>query len=1033
MFEKAPNALSFEFRDLVNNLYSLRDPNQIQQCNNRIQELQRSQYAFSLASDLFTHSTDANGRFFAALTVSIRLNQDSKELNEETLEPILGMILRWFQQAVDESFPTFVLQRVSTTLIAAFAVPQCPWTQVVADTLSIFANPKRGQSLNNTVDDPQGLLARCTDSQIQALLTISKTLVEDVKNRPHDARGDVVYKRAAANVGPFASMLSGLYKTLAAHKDFRDAKHAYSVQIPKAHLQYLKFTKSSAVSDEDARPLFELLLDAINLILCLPRTDRTFEATTNLLEEVFADRSLIIPRDVETRLAVALQSPRAVEYISMEDGIAEEAEVFFNRMVLAFCKRETPEAFISPDSRTARSLTGKTKYEQEMHTQAFRSQIMGTVLSITTCLQHRILEEALVMATVEFWEEFVQDTRDYGLHEEATTFVLDSIPGFCQASTMHEIDEDDEDNYNFHEEAENELREELKVRLRDLLQVCCEEYGLPVFERLLSAADNVWHGKKLQNDVSKRNAELELVLQFLVEIGDSLRFASSENELDAAEDTALTRMFGSSWYLFSIDAGKPAPVSLRKLALRAIGEFNLYFKNHQNELWHVLDVLVQFMSQPTVAASAAVSIREICDHNRRQIAQADKASQMINVCSQYFEYGGAQRDAKGAILSAVASVAEAISDIHQSSEAIQQLITLIRKDRDRRVAVAGDHQPLRGVVSRDTLNFLHAMGKALQGLDDEADVLERKDLEHMKESRKVYWLSENGQNIQNGLLELLHLALNDGNHQNDIVRKACDVIRTGFRESIAGAFVFPSPVIVEFVKSVPAIEDTATDLMKLVSEFISSQLTPEKQNEAKNLVPLVEITMRVMRQQGNPENDPELAAACLGAFEKFNQSQPGAILELPQEALGFLMQFSLQCLDRAELHPKKAGINFWLPLLTATEESFTSQEQVKIEQIWSEAGPLLMIVLVNNMAGKASRGDLDRLSEPFRLLLTKGPRARQWFEHALSTAVLPAERASNQTRKQFFDKVNLLRGSTKTKACVREFWSQCKGTPTEFG
>ena len=210
------------------------------------------------------------------------------------------------------------------------------------------------------------------------------------------------------------------------------------------------------------------------------------------------------------------------------------------------------------------------------------------------------------------------------------------------------------------DDIENEFREEVRERVRDLLQVFCEEYGLPVFRHLLFSADGVWG--RIQQNTHKPFVfqELEPPLLFMIELAESLRFSASEDFLSEDEDNALRLLFQSPWFAVILDPTLPVPISLRKLALRAIGEFKMYFGYHEEELWRALNLLIDQMRIQNLAAPAAVSMRNLCDENRGNIAKAGRVEAMLEVCCQYFDFPAAQREPKTAITAAVASVAEAM-------------------------------------------------------------------------------------------------------------------------------------------------------------------------------------------------------------------------------------------------------------------------------------------------------------------------------------------------------------------------------------
>lgn len=989
-----------------------------------------------LAVKLFEQSAQANDKFLAALTLAIKLNHSSVDLDEHTVQFILRVTLRWFVEAVHQSLPAFVLQRISSTLAIVSTVPVAPSYRCVPSILTQLAFSGTETSFDQPNANIEDLVESCTDADLAALLNFLIAFAEDIRSRIYDLHNYKAYQMAASNTSDVTSLLSKLYRGLLSKGGPGEAKPIYSASVPKCHLQWIKFNRSTSVSNEEEQFLLGLLPNSINLLLILSDQDRTFETATALLEGVFKDERLVLPEELRVSFEVLLRHPKALDFLDIDSGFVEDGNVHFNRMVLAFCKRQTQLLFLPHNAQIDALLNDPTKKVELKNLDTRRSFVMNLVRRITSCLSHRVLEEGLVTATIEFWEEFVQDTRDHHLHFEAMNFVLEAIPGFCSAAVLRELNEK-ENSYDMYGEAENELREELRMRLRDLLQVCCEEYGLPAFNRLIDTAEDFWYRAERNDDFEEVYAGLDATLYFIVELAESLRFSSSEDELQPGEDAALARLFGSVWFSTILRKTDPTLLPLQQLALRTIGEFNLYFGSHEQELWQALDLLISKMADARLASAAAIALRDLCDQNRAQVASAGQVGQMTEVCAQYFSYAGAQREPKSAIAAAVANIAQALPTSKETAESIDQLLAIVYDDYQRRITIASDDMPLRVVAARDCLNLLATIGRASQGLDDDdLAVLNPTEYARADNERRQYWHSEMGRSLQLKMLYQVQKALQDGDFEASLILKACDIFKTGFRERLVGPFVFNPLVILDFLHSVNQNEGNVGSLMRLVSEFASSlstsgELVMANGSKKDVLKSLAEYILNVMKNLGLPGNEPELAALCVGALERVLQCQPDTILMVPQDEQHFIVQFSFDSISSPELHLKRAGLNFWNALFQKMS-TLTTIDQENLNRMILRVGPLLMGVLMDNIAGKASRTDLDRLADPFRTLVARYPEARLWLEQSLNENRLSKDRVGPQEKKRFFDKVMLLRGSAKTKACIKDFWIQCRGTPSEY-
>lgn len=230
-----------------------------------------------------------------------------------------------------------------------------------------------------------------------------------------------------------------------------------------------------------------------------------------------------------------------------------------------------------------------------------------------------------------------------------------------------------------------------------------------------------------------------------------------------------SRLFKSPWFAVIFRQDLPVPMSIRKLAIRAIGDFKMYFGFHKDEMWRALDLLIEKMRITDLAAPAAVSLRNLCDENRVVIAGAGRVGGMLEVCAQYFEYPGAQREPKAAIIAAVSSVAESLSKTEDAGNVFENLLNTITKDHERRLSVArqtgAEAEELSRVVCRDSLSLMVSMGRAAQAKTEDEEVAEALDALFGTKRRK-YWQSKKGSEVQMQIAALLRTCLEaSGFHQ----------------------------------------------------------------------------------------------------------------------------------------------------------------------------------------------------------------------------------------------------------------------------
>jgi hypothetical protein len=79
--------------------------------------------------------------------------------------------------------------------------------------------------------------------------------------------------------------------------------------------------------------------------------------------------------------------------------------------------------------------------------------------------------------------------------------------------------------------------------------------------------------------------------------------------------------------------------------------------------------------------------------------------------------------------------------------------------------------------------------------------------------------------------------------------------------------------------------------------------------------------------------------------------------------------------------------------------------QPAIDNAIGHLGPVIAHSLIHNIGGKASRSELDKLSDPLKKLVVQHVRAKQWLEAALNDASFPSDKVSHNDKALFLKKV----------------------------
>ncbi len=68
-------------------------------------------------------------------------------------------------------------------------------------------------------------------------------------------------------------------------------------------------------------------------------------------------------------------------------------------------------------------------------------------------------------------------------------------------------------------------------------------------------------------------------------------------------------------------------------------------------------------------------------------------------------------------------------------------------------------------------------------------------------------------------------------------------------------------------------------------------------------------------------------------------------------------------------------------------------------------GPLVCRVLVNKVAGEASRSELDDLAEPLKKMIFSQPSAKLWLSDALNGDSFPSQKVNPSEKSVFLQRI----------------------------
>lgn len=1000
---------------LIKRLY---DPSsskvEIDAIQKELQQAQRAPEGWELANQLLAHE-DQNVRFFGALTYTVKINQEGSTIVEKDLLPLLNELLNWLQHLTNQGDGQLVIRKLCSTLATFFVLPNAPWHLCVRHIVQCIST---GHVVSESTREHEAsllsLLHTLNAIQFRTVLLFVNTLAEDVIRVDRNSqRLSEVHQRVEANVADVSVIL----KLILQRPQEQNIERVLALQCYQAWVTYAREQMSD--SSDKLQPLRELLGLAMECLV----SDDTYEAAAEFFTDMFINGDKLLTKESLDHFSNTVLQSRWAHAYFMKFQIREidDDVSIFGQLVLAFGQHVCGTLVTTP------------------HESLYLLNIMH---EITKLPNFDTVDQALSNAIVDFWEEYASQATT-SLQEESTTSALyqiakqqwlQAVEELCISSRLPFTGQD------FKPLGGDTSLSEFRHRVKDAIHSSYDEFGIVVLQKLIYMALHVHAGQTgqlahtdgavLSTCTLSMEAVslLESIFNCLEGLSDSMHYHSSDAPM-VEEDATIQGLFDSSLYVDLTNLDIAIPSKLRKRVIRVLGEHVKVLGRNTARLLHAIDILLKCLALPDIMEVTALAISRLCDGNRNILVS--RLDLFLDVSEQFFAYSGSEQDSRIYIARAVASIVEATSPSAQQGLATQRLLSMIERSYTTEVAIAdGDPE----AASLNALEQLVGIGKAFQQPEDGPINLDEEKLH--SSSASSYWTQSPGLHIQSQIVQFLLTLFTPFRASGTVLEAVCNVIKTGYRETNPGPFVFQPSITIDILTSIPPANNRLDVAISTAASFVSSHnavsaFTSTDITQA-NFNLLTHICLIIIHL-GTPSIDPEISHATVDFLTRLLPTNAQLFTSLPPETLQTTFSFTLLCLSGPDIMPKRSSASFWSAILPASPSSGASSDFTN--SVIEAFGPSLVRILIQAIGGKAARSELDMLSEPLRRLIAAFPAVvKLWMEQALTDDEVfpPSERVDDAAKRRFVAQLVALRGAGRTRAVVKEFWTTCRGAPVGY-
>lgn len=736
-----------------------------------------------------------------------------------------------------------------------------------------------------------------------------------------------------------------------------------------------------ALELEPLRPLTPLAIQALH-------HEKLYDVTVEFFTDVLTNFSAFLTAGDLEALSTLLASTRAQQIVAgLKEGDYDIEAMSFARLLLAY------------GDATVQDLAKKSE-------DPLLCQIVHQLLELLRCEGYAGVGDEICTQALQFWMTY-------------TEFLIDSLfaageekPAWMESARQRVVEVVEASWVKIrippHELAaawDSDARAGFKAfraDVQDLLQSSYTLLGVDVFERLAQLA--------LQSLENRAWLHLEATLFCLNAISDSI---SEEDPVDAM----LSKLFGSSLFADMSSTVEPIPAKTRQTAVNMITRYTAFFERHLEYLPAMLNFLFESLKAPALASVAAKAIQSSCSSCRQCLIP--ELGAFLQQYEVLLTWATAEVYTKERVIGGIAAIVQAIPKDEDEYGPLSTLIQFVQRDvndciRFMEASQAEEFQA-SGICA---LKCLASMGRALKAPDDAVIDLDG------DAPQSAFWAEGPGASLQVKVVQIMETVTGLMRWNGDVVEASCQILRSGYKESVPGLFVFPPKVTVDLVLASKLDTARLDYVLDTACAMLSRHVhEPEPIIKSAASAFLDHLLHIIYLMGGEPSSDPEVASSGIDLADKMVPHYLDCMMSA--QNVQKLFDFALKALTAAEIMPKRAAAHFWATFVQQYEVS--GDVAMFVAAVTQQYGPQLCHLLVRSIGGEAARSELDFLADPLKKLIFAQPQAKVWLSNALSSEDFPSQKVGSTEKRVWLHKVINLRGARATNAMVKDFWIACRG------
>ncbi|ODV82929.1 hypothetical protein CANARDRAFT_239263 [[Candida] arabinofermentans NRRL YB-2248] len=1012
---------------LVEELYSSRDANNVKLIQKQLQEIQKSDHALIVADNLLNQES-LNCKFFGALTYSVNLNLNKFD-NLDSLNNITRNLLQHLISLINDDKiinggGMFIIKKIFSNLALAYMMNHSNWLNPLVTLLStIMNNQVTYPNTIETLEDDDEILKwinAMPEKFTHLVMLFSQIIVEEMMKRELPNNNSVTMHQTTHD---YLFPTTEKFLLLSCQKYHEEQFLSLWLQCSNSWIQYC----SKAEFDTTIRYQLTSLISFMISLIASQEQEILSLAIESVTEAIEINHTFI---KIEQRLQLdsiifGNWGLQYINYISNNQDF-ESAEKF-TRLIIAFLNVDM--------LKLAKLLiTDENDFKFEF------------LLNLTGFQGLPLEEEVVSQDMIDFWNEF------------AYSFTTDL--SVLKSSLKLNDDDDDDNDDNEENESKNDglrkldlkaqhlferviltywnkihvpkdidslessFRDEFKIYRRDvgdLIDACYPIVKHPIFHQLVN---------NIISSIDNSNfADIEASL-FLI---NSICADFSDNSVDDTILNGIVAIFDSK-LLELVSLTHQSNDKFQYVVyttIQFLSSIEWFYKLEQGTpyLSQILNFLFDSMinsSSYQVTSSKAIS--QIC--NECRLSLIEFLPNFEAVITEMINNVSVESLIRQRIINSYASIIQGVKNPITQGDSLFKLFDLLDK---RSFEVINQLQTTIDPEQRDQMkdyltsiiNCISAIGKGMQLPEDVEDIYTNEELIIVKN----YWTIDQ-LSIHSKILNIIqNFTMLEESMCDDlsIMEAVVDIFKSGLTEPIPGPFVFDQESIILFIEMKFDSLKTSNSYPLLYSLYGSLITTCHSTIQPENVVNL--LNKIFVDKLEIIEQDPDIIQSSLSLFGSILQSKPSLIVN---DVILFelILSFAIRHLNSQERFVLKSLELFWIKLINLRKGS--RQDTVIVKRLFNETqlGNLLTFNSFKYMF-ETSRSNLEFFIEIIKIIIAKYPlMSSKWLNETFLK--LNLERRNSglkeiESWELFVKKLIMSRGTRGANGLIKEFWLQVNG------